>query len=485
MGIKQSSSYQYGFVREVKLSNKPSLEGYMHIYEYGMHQLLGSTNDVELGDCDDLFSPYYNKLGFNDTLGMYALSLRYNAPRFAKYLFQPQKLKREIADWLVEGDLHTLIINMIYDYPQRGKFEEALRKLEFRIIGNSIRSGIKDVSFWKADYIRAKLIISDRELNNYLASIPSPVKNNQKDPESQHHVFVPSDENMGANALSKEVETEGIHEGSRGNNTFININNGIINNYNNYLFNFTQININNQIVIIKTEHKIPGDNLHAEQPNETHSPNRQSEPHLSKDDDPTETQTNTNPTEEQSQYENIEETTDSQLGKGELREQPAETIIVPKKPLRKSKRGRKPAFSKYKEKSIFGFIDKTINPQLNVDTCLLTTKIMSILMNDQEEKTKAVIVVALEACKIIQPIKNGMINGFCGLLCKEHENLVKYKTFLYHYNIYEPLRKKAEELSQNTTNDEKLDDILKWKNVFNEMLENTKKSKENIGINLI
>lgn len=478
MGIKQSSSYQYGFVREVKLSKKPSLEGYMHIYEYGMHQLLGSTNDVELGDCDDLFSPYYNKLGFNDTLGMYALSLRYNAPRFAKYLLQPQKLKKEIADWLVEGDLHTLIINMIYGYPQRGKFEEALRKLEFRIIGNSIRSGIKDVSFWKADYIRAKLIISDQELNNYLASIPSPVKNDQKDPESQHHVFVPSDENMGANALSKEVETEGIHEGSRGNNTFININNGIINNYNNCLSNFTQININNQIVIIKTEHKIPEDNLHAEQPNETHSPNRQSEPHLSKDDDPTETQTNTNSTEEQSQYENIEEATDSQLGKGELRGQSAETIIVPKKPLMKSKRGRKPAFSNYKEKSIFGIIDKTIKPQLNVDTKKLTTTVISKLKDCKKDKEKAPLVVALEVCEIIQPLEDGMVKGGCEFLNKEPEASVEYRTFLNNYKKYAPLRDIARQQNPNSPERSTLNEILKWKDLFIEELKNSKKSEK-------
>lgn len=279
MGIKQSSSYQYGFVREVKLSKKTSLEGYMHIYEYGMHQHLGSTNNIELGDCNDLFSPYFNnKLGFSCMIGMYALLLRYYASHFAKYLFQPQKLKREITDWLVEGDLHTLIINMIYNHPHKGKFEEALRKLEFRIIGNSIRSGIKDVSFWKTDYIMKKLIISNQELNDFLSSISSPAKNDQKDSESQHHVFVPSDENMGANSLFMQVETEGVNErSSRGNNTYY-INTGSINNYNNCKVSFTQVNNYNQIVFIKTEYKIPGDIFHAEQPNETHSSIRQCEP---------------------------------------------------------------------------------------------------------------------------------------------------------------------------------------------------------------
>ena len=472
---KQKSSNQYGFVREIKLSKKLSLEGNMHIYEYGMRHLPVTTNNIKLGDCNDLFTPYYNyKLGFSSLLGMYVLVLRYNASHFIKYLFQPQKLKKEIVCWLVKGDLHTNIINMIYNHPHKDKFEEALRKLEFIIIGNSIRSGIKDDSFWNADYIMKKLIISNQELNDFLISIPSPAKNDQKDPESQNLVLVHSDENMEQNALSQHVETENFNEKSRGNDTFY-TNNETINNYNNFQFNFFQVNNYNQIVFIKTEYKIPEDNFHAEQPNETHSPLRQSEPCPPKDDVPSETQIKTNNTEKQSRDESIEETTDSQQWEGELRKQPTEAINVPKKPLTKSYKGRKPALRNLEEISILGLIKKTVDPHLNVDTSLLTTKILSILMNYQDDKTKATIIVALEVCKIIEPLKDGKVKGFCELLCKECENLVKYKSFLYQYNKYEPLRKKAEEPSQNTIRNDKLDDILKWKKVFNEMLENTKK----------
>ena len=139
---KQRTFDHHEFERGIKFSKKISLEGRMHIYEFVMLtlQYLGLSKTIELGACNDLFSPYFEKYGCSKKIGMFALTLRHNPSLFVKGIFKPKRLKMALVDWVVNGDFHTYIINMIYEYPKKSNFEESLRKLECRIIRNSIIS---------------------------------------------------------------------------------------------------------------------------------------------------------------------------------------------------------------------------------------------------------------------------------------------------------------------------------------------------------
>jgi hypothetical protein len=218
---KQQTPDHFKFYREVKFSKNLSFEGRMHIYEFVMHMLqhLGLSKTVELGACNDLFSPYFEKGGFSKTFGMFFITLRHDQSLFIKSIFKPQRLKRALVDWVVNGDFHTYIIDMIYEHPYKSYFEESLRKLECRIIRNSLIAGIKDESFWKSCYIMPKLIISEEDLNNLLISVTTSSNDDQKDSENQVCDLIPSEENMDTTSYYQQFDSEKADEECKNDNT--------------------------------------------------------------------------------------------------------------------------------------------------------------------------------------------------------------------------------------------------------------------------
>ena len=256
---KQRTFDHHVFERGIKFSKKISLEGRMHIYEFVMLtlQYLGLSKTIELGACNDLFSPYFEKYGCSKKIGMFALTLRHNPSLFIKGIFKPKRLKMALVDWVVNGDFHTYIINMIYEYPKKSNFEESLRKLECRIIRNSIIAGIKDESFWKSCYIMPKLIISEEDLNDLLISVTTSSNNDQKDSENQVRVLIPSEENMDTTSYYQQFDSEKADEECKNDNTSSLNTNSTFNNFisNNYDFNyyifFNNVTYNNLVKKVK------------------------------------------------------------------------------------------------------------------------------------------------------------------------------------------------------------------------------------------
>ena len=164
--VKHTDFYNE-YVHAVKCK-RATLTTYMHIYEFAMTQIPSLPEGVEVGACDDLFTIYYNRYGFNKLIGMLTTVWANDKILGIKSLAQREKFKKAIVSWLVIGDLHTCIVNKVYSYPDKANYEESLRKLLRRIIRNSIIIGLKDKGFWNSQHIRTKLPFSEEALYEIL-----------------------------------------------------------------------------------------------------------------------------------------------------------------------------------------------------------------------------------------------------------------------------------------------------------------------------
>ena len=128
-------------------NRKATLGAFMHIYDYAMSELPNLPEQVELGACEDLFMIYHEKSSFNGMSGMLNL-----------------------LTWLVIGDLHTCIINKTARHPNKDDYEEGLRKLQYRLIRNSLITELKNANYWSSQRIFDKLLLSKEELKQCLES---------------------------------------------------------------------------------------------------------------------------------------------------------------------------------------------------------------------------------------------------------------------------------------------------------------------------
>ena len=165
-------------------NHKATLGAYMHIYDYAMSELPNLPGQVELGACEDLFMIYHEKSGFNGMAGMLNLLCYYDKFFYAKCLLQKEKLKKALLTWLVIGDLHTCIINKTVRHPNKDDYEEGLRKLQYRLIGNSLITELKNADYWSSQRIFDKLLLSKDELkeclDRYASTFPKASKENQQ-----------------------------------------------------------------------------------------------------------------------------------------------------------------------------------------------------------------------------------------------------------------------------------------------------------------
>ena len=151
-------------------NRKATLGSYMHIYDYAMSELPNLPEQVELGACEDLFMIYHDKSSFNGMAGMLNLLCYYDKFFYAKCLLQKEKLKIALLTWLVIGDLHTCIINKTARHPNKDDYEEGLRKLQYRLVRNSLITELKNATFWSSQRIFDKLLLSKEELKECLDS---------------------------------------------------------------------------------------------------------------------------------------------------------------------------------------------------------------------------------------------------------------------------------------------------------------------------
>jgi hypothetical protein len=102
--------------------------------------------------------------------GMLNLLCYYDKIFYAKCLLQKEKLKMALLTWLVIGDLHTCIINKTARHPNKDDYEEGLRKLQYRLIRNSLITELKNANYWSSQRIFDKLLLSKEELKQCLES---------------------------------------------------------------------------------------------------------------------------------------------------------------------------------------------------------------------------------------------------------------------------------------------------------------------------
>ena len=167
---KEHTSFYNECLHAMK-NRKATLAAFMHIYDYAMSELPSLPEQVELGACEDLFMIYHEKSSFNGMSGMLNLLLCYYDKIFyAKCLLQKEKLKMALLTWLVIGDLHTCIINKTARHPNKDDYEEGLRKLQYRLIRNSLITELKNANYWSSQRIFDKLLLSKEELKQCLES---------------------------------------------------------------------------------------------------------------------------------------------------------------------------------------------------------------------------------------------------------------------------------------------------------------------------
>ena len=151
---KEHTSFYNECLHAMK-NRKATLAAFMHIYDYAMSELPSLPEQVELGACEDLFMIYHEKSSFNGMSGMLNLL---------------EKLKMALLTWLVIGDLHTCIINKTARHPNKDDYEEGLRKLQYRLIRNSLITELKNANYWSSQRIFDKLLLSKEELKQCLES---------------------------------------------------------------------------------------------------------------------------------------------------------------------------------------------------------------------------------------------------------------------------------------------------------------------------
>ena len=166
---KEHTSFYNECLHAMK-NRKATLAAFMHIYDYAMSELPSLPEQVELGACEDLFMIYHEKSSFNGMSGMLNLLCYYDKIFYAKCLLQKEKLKMALLTWLVIGDLHTCIINKTARHPNKDDYEEGLRKLQYRLIRNSLITELKNANYWSSQRIFDKLLLSKEELKQCLES---------------------------------------------------------------------------------------------------------------------------------------------------------------------------------------------------------------------------------------------------------------------------------------------------------------------------
>ena len=154
---KEEHTNFYNVCLHAMKNRKATLGAFMHIYDYAMSELPNLPEQVELGACEDLFMIYHEKSSFNGMSGMLNL-------------LQKEKLKMALLTWLVIGDLHTCIINKTARHPNKDDYEEGLRKLQYRLIRNSLITELKNANYWSSQRIFDKLLLSKEELKQCLES---------------------------------------------------------------------------------------------------------------------------------------------------------------------------------------------------------------------------------------------------------------------------------------------------------------------------
>ena len=142
----------------------------------------------------------------------------------------------------------------------------------------------------------------------------------------------------------------------------------------------------------------------------------------------------------------------------------------------KGNRGRKPAFSNLREKSLVAIIESIRDNRVIFDCNLIAENIKTEIKNCKEDKDKAPLVVALEVCELIPVLKGNYVNSFCKIVNDEMGNVIEYRTFINHYKVNSPFREKA--MKQNTVLESEsiLKGIIYWKKKFQEMMVKSKKS---------
>ena len=180
---KEHTSFYNECLHAMK-NRKATLAAFMHIYDYAMSELPSLPEQVELGACEDLFMIYHEKSSFNGMSGMLNLLCYYDKIFYAKCLLQKEKLKMALLTWLVIGDLHTCIINKTARHPNKDDYEEGLRKLQYRLIRNSLITELKNANYWSSQRIFDKLLLSKDELkeclDRYASTFPKASKENQQ-----------------------------------------------------------------------------------------------------------------------------------------------------------------------------------------------------------------------------------------------------------------------------------------------------------------
>ena len=167
--LHEHEDFYKGYVRAMK-DDWPTLQGYMHVYEYGLKQIPELPDEVEFGQCDDLFTTYYDKSAFTGFMGVWSMVYQQDKLFALRSLFGKGDLKLAIASWLMLGNLHTCIISRIQAHPKRNLYADELHKLEKRIIRNSLITGIKDADYWHSAVAQSMLIVPNEELDEMLSS---------------------------------------------------------------------------------------------------------------------------------------------------------------------------------------------------------------------------------------------------------------------------------------------------------------------------
>lgn len=140
----------------------------------------------------------------------------------------------------------------------------------------------------------------------------------------------------------------------------------------------------------------------------------------------------------------------------------------------KTNRGRKAAFAN--QNTLAEIIEYQIDKNLNVNCNELAAEIFICAANCQEkEKEMAPLVVAMEKLCIIPILKGDKVKRFCEILCNEHPDLLQYRSFTNHYNVYSELRDRVKDSVDNVP-EKNLQEIIDWKKLLQEILKNCKKS---------
>lgn len=166
----EHNNFYNEYVHALK-SDKSTLTTYMHVYEFAMMQIPDLPSNIELGACGDLFNIYFEKYGFNKLIGMLVSVIGNDKLLGIKSIVQRNKLKKAIVAWLVLGDLHTCIINKIISFPDNGNYEESLNQLIYRLVKNSIITGLKSEDYWRSVQKKKKLFTIDAEMEKCIALV--------------------------------------------------------------------------------------------------------------------------------------------------------------------------------------------------------------------------------------------------------------------------------------------------------------------------